>query len=153
MNASSDGSTTLFVLLGRIADRTLDDATRREAVLVEATLRDSIRAKALDVPDIAQAARAARERGVTVHLLDDGGLGPYETAVADEIRGAIVGHLRCATSGSITVRILPAGRPTLAAVVVQSGDHTERYEFPAPTGEQAHTLFHGLRRGVGRSHS
>jgi hypothetical protein len=120
-------------VLGRIADRTVDDATRHEAVLVEATLRDSIRAKALDVPDVARAARAARERNVTVQLLDDGGLGPYGPDVADEIRQAVVHRLNCATEGSITARILPAGRPTLAAIVVQSGDDTERYEYPAPT--------------------
>ncbi|SNT16586.1 hypothetical protein SAMN05421642_110121 [Rhodococcoides kyotonense] len=120
-------------VLGRIADRTLDDASRREAVLVEATLRDSIRARALDVPGIVASARAARERGVTVQLLDDGGLDLHGPDVADEIRRAVVTQLDCTAEGSITVRILPSGRPTLAAIVVQTGDDTERYEFPAPT--------------------
>lgn len=119
-------------VLERIADTDIGDAARREAVLVEATLRDSIRARALDVPAVAAAARAARARGVTVQLLDDGGLGPFGLDVGDEIRHAVVTQLNRLAEGSITVRILPAGRPTLAAIVVQTGGATERVEFSAP---------------------
>ncbi|WP_245819711.1 hypothetical protein [Rhodococcoides yunnanense] len=120
-------------VLGRIAESTvLDDAARCEALLVEATLRDSIRARSLDVPDIAAAARAARTRGVTVTLLDDGGLDQFGSDVADRIRSAVVHRLDSATSGSITARVHPPGRSTLATVVVAEDDHVERYEFEAP---------------------
>lgn len=120
-------------VLGRIAETPdLDAAARREAILVEATLRDSIRARALDVPEIAAAARGARARGVTVQLLDDGGLDRYDEAVAARIHRAVVQQLGSATTGSITVRIHPPQRPILATVVVTQGDDVERYEFESP---------------------
>ncbi|WP_338887854.1 hypothetical protein [Rhodococcus sovatensis] len=108
----------------------LDDAGAREALLVEATLRDSIRARALNVPEIVAAARSARERGVTVQLLDDGGLGPDSGRAADFHR-AVVEQLDAAPSGSITVRVHPPGREILATIVAARGDYTERFEFSA----------------------
>ncbi|MGB3371187.1 MAG: hypothetical protein WBA81_11250, partial [Rhodococcus sp. (in: high G+C Gram-positive bacteria)] len=118
-------------VLVHIAESTqLDEAGTREALLVEATLRDSIRARALDVPDIVSAARSARERGVTVQLLDDGGLGA-NSGQAVEFRRTVVEQLDAAHSGSITVRVQPPDRNVLATIVVSRGDYTERFEFDA----------------------
>ena len=117
-------------VLRRIADNPLDDAARTEALLVEATLRDSIRARALDVPVVVAAARAARERGVTVQLLDDGGLTDQPRRVADEVRRAVARSLDGADAGTVTVRIHPAGRTALATIVVTDGDDVVRTELP-----------------------
>ncbi|MDJ0393607.1 hypothetical protein QMK17_09725 [Rhodococcus sp. G-MC3] len=109
-----------------------DDAVAREAILVEASLRDSIRARALYVPEIASAARAARARGVTVQLLDDGGLDGIDAGTVAELRTEIATRLAAAETGSVTVRILPPGRDVLATVVAYRVDDTERYELKAP---------------------
>src|SRR5690606_5010959 len=54
-------------LLERLADpRALTDAERRACGLLEAQLRDSLRARSLAVPMVTAAARAARGRGVDV---------------------------------------------------------------------------------------
>ncbi|WP_051186798.1 hypothetical protein, partial [Nocardia tenerifensis] len=52
---------------------------REECRLLEAELRDELRAPQLSTPELLAAARAARQRGVEVMLLDDGGL---DTATA-----------------------------------------------------------------------
>lgn len=120
-------------VLALIADaHELDDRSRREAILVEATLRDSIRARALDVPSVVLAARAARGRGVTVQLLDDGGLAQVDDSVAARIHEAVVAQLNSATSGSVTVRIHPPGRSVLTTVVVARNEDVERFEFHTP---------------------
>ncbi|MDY7558703.1 hypothetical protein [Cryobacterium sp. 10C3] len=51
----------------------LDPPLRAECLIVEATLRDAIRARTLFVEPVITAARAARLRGVDVTLLDDSG--------------------------------------------------------------------------------
>nr|WP_296777169.1 hypothetical protein [Rhodococcus sp. (in: high G+C Gram-positive bacteria)] len=122
-------------VLGRLAEAPHpDDDVTREAILVEATLRDSIRARALYVPEIAAAARAARARGVTIHLMDDGGLTGIADHTVAQLRTEIATRLDAAEAGSVTVRILPPGRDVLATVVAQNGDKTDRYELRTPTG-------------------
>lgn len=119
-------------LLRRIAQTPLDDDARREARLAEATLRDSIRARALDVGEITTAARGARARGVTVQLLDDGGLTGQDRDVVARVHTAIAGRLDDTAWGSMTVRVHPPGRSTLVTIVVTQDDETERYEIHAP---------------------
>lgn len=58
-------------LLSRLASRKPSAALRREAGLLEASLRDTLRGRRLAVEPLASAALAARRRGVEVALLDD----------------------------------------------------------------------------------
>jgi len=94
---------------------------RAECLLVEASLRDAIRARSLFVEPIITAARSARARGVQVTLLDDSGdqqptdVTLFARLVADELDGLRFGRF--------TVRILPASRAELATIVVDSTEH------------------------------
>ncbi|MGA7203597.1 MAG: hypothetical protein WBX27_03080, partial [Specibacter sp.] len=57
--------------LEMIASKDLGEAERTELSLLEAELRDQIRGRVLATPDVMQAARRARKRGVKVDILDD----------------------------------------------------------------------------------
>jgi hypothetical protein len=91
----------------------LSDAERRDCLLIEASLRDIVRGRALALPHVLAAARAARERGVEVTLLDDSAAGAA-TAVTD----LLARELRTLDSGTLTARLQPAGRSELATIVI-----------------------------------
>ncbi len=117
-------------LLERLADpRPLTAAECLECGLVEASLRDSLRARALDTPEVIDAAWAARVRGVEVVLLDDHGLSGAPGPVRERIVGQVVSALHRAEQGSITIRILPPGRRVLATVLHADGDDIVRTEY------------------------
>ncbi|MFI6430458.1 hypothetical protein [Rhodococcus oryzae] len=116
-------------LLDRIATGVeLDGDERIACRLLEAHLRDILRAPGLSGPIVSAAARAARGRGVEVVLLDDravddGGAAP------DRFLGMVAAELAAATDGAITVRVLPPGRTTMATVLASSADRVRRTEF------------------------
>ena len=98
-----------------------------ECGLVEAALRDRIRAAGLDTPEIAAAARAARARGARVLLLDDRGT-PVGTdaPVPPSLYDAAVAALRSVKPDStVTIRLLPFGRTDFATVAVARDGVTE----------------------------
>ncbi|WP_336789276.1 hypothetical protein [Gordonia malaquae] len=115
-------------LLRRIAaGGALDDAELVHCRLVEAQLRDRIRAPGLDVPAVADAVWTARERNVRVVLLDDRGdraaLSGSEDGDGrlDRARAVAVATLLDSSSGDhVTVRLLPEGRQTFATITVAS---------------------------------
>ncbi|HLS75762.1 MAG TPA: hypothetical protein VK083_03080 [Nocardia sp.] len=110
-------------MLDRIAGpEPLDERDRAECRLVEAQLRDNLRAPALSVPAIAAAARAARARGVEVVLVDDRGLDDAAPAVRSRLIAQITTELAGALAGSVMVRVLPPNRRLLATVVVDGPD-------------------------------
>ena len=116
-------------LLGRIADGPeLDQSELLVCELLEADLRDSLRARGLLTARLARAARSARSRGVQVVMLDDRGdveLDPHvRTALAD----SAADRLDSISTGSATVRLLPPGRPLLATMLVDAGN-TYRVEY------------------------
>ena len=94
------------------------DHQRDEFLLVEASLRDAIRARCLFVEPIIGATWAARSRGVQVVLLDDSGDRPPASVVRT---AAIVGdELDRLAHGRLTVRVLPPGRPEFATIMVET---------------------------------
>src|SRR5690606_40103107 len=102
-------------ILERIAGGAdLDPAERRECRLLEAELRDRLRAPELATEEIGRAARVARARGVEVVLLDDGGFADVPDAVREQVVELAVAELTRAESGTVTVRVLPPGRSMLA---------------------------------------
>lgn len=118
------------VLVEVAAGRPLTEDDLQQARLLELGLRDGIRGAALDVPEIAEAARAARARGVRVTLLDDGGL---ETApsriramLLDTIVPLVVSELRALSHGELIVRVMPPGRDTAAIVTTHHADDRVR---------------------------
>ncbi|WP_280275371.1 sensor histidine kinase [Nocardia wallacei] len=114
------------------AGRPLDDAEQQECALLEAQLRDRLRAPGFATSAMARAARRARQRGVTVTLLDDGGLASATDAARAQVLATAVAALEETSAGRITVRALPPGRPLLATIVVTS-EPPRRIEI-APDG-------------------
>jgi len=88
-----------------------------EFVLLEAALRDSIRAAGFSSELIATEAWHARARGLQVILLDDRGA---ELADDDRqrVEDAVIAELRATTYGTVTARLSPAGRSDIATIVV-----------------------------------
>ncbi|WP_339619091.1 hypothetical protein [uncultured Salinibacterium sp.] len=118
--------------LQRIADGSeLTDDDRAELVIAEARLRDSLRARQLDLPEIVSAVQRARRRGITVVLLDDRYPLALPNGALSSITEAAVHTLNNASTGAVTIRLLPAGRPVLATVVTDDKEYS-RIEIPAP---------------------
>lgn len=119
-----------------VAGRMVDDAEltpeeRAACALLEAHLRDTLRARVLVDDEVSAAVRSARSAGVEVVLLDDGGGVQW----GEPLRAALLPHLVAADGGKVTARVLPAGRVVAMTVLVTvsgvGGDEIERYEYDA----------------------
>ncbi|MDL9937927.1 hypothetical protein QSJ18_14330 [Gordonia sp. ABSL1-1] len=110
----------------------------KQARLLEARLRDGIRAPGFDVPAMRAAVWAARSRGATVTLLDDGALAALDARVrrrtGEDLIDAVVRILDEVSAGRVTVRIKPPGRSLLASVTIDAPDRDERVDFGYPEG-------------------
>ena len=97
--------------------------------LLEAELRDTLRAPQLAQGALVPAATEARRRGVRVVLLDDGGF----AAVAPDIRSTVLAQataeLDSTDSGVVTVRVLPHGRARLATIMVSEPGRDRRTDI------------------------
>lgn len=116
-------------LLERIASGVpLTDHERIECELLEARLRDSLRAPVLGAPEVAEAAAAARRRGVEVVLLDDHAMDPVPDEIRREVYREVVDTLDSVWSGSVTVRVLPPGRGAMVTMLLR-GAGVQRIEL------------------------
>ena len=112
----------------------LTDEQVAVCLLVEAGLRDRIRAPGLDVPDVTEAAWDARARGVRVLLLDDrdGPLWGADASRLAKVRTAAVGALVGARADTqVTVRVLPEGRDLVGTIAIAEDGQVRRIEFRA----------------------
>ncbi|MGW2660753.1 hypothetical protein ACWCW7_07285 [Nocardia tengchongensis] len=117
-------------ILERIADGAkLTAAEREECRLLEAELRDGLRAPQLVTDELSGAARGARGRGVEVILLDDGGFAGVPEWVRQRVIDAATKELDATNAGRITVRVLPLGRPVLATVLSTAPTEDRRTEI------------------------
>lgn len=117
-------------LLQRLADNEpLAEQDEQACALLEAHLRDSLRAPTLAVPGVATAAHAARSRGVEVVLLDDHALDTAPHPARERILSAVVNALERAASGTLTIRILPPRRHALATIVYSTPEGIVRSEY------------------------
>ncbi len=107
----------------------LDDETRRECLIVEARLRDGLRARSLYTPVIIEVVEAARRRGVTVTLMDDRGEAHLEETTIAAIETQIVGVLSGMASGTATVRLRPATQDAAVSIVCATDDTTVRIDL------------------------
>ncbi|CAM3056981.1 hypothetical protein [Skermania piniformis] len=118
------------LMLERIAaGKLLDDTDRIQCRLLEAELRDGLRAPNLAIGELAAAAREARGRGVEVLLLDDGGFAAVSPQVRDVVVSTAAWELDAVGAGSVTVRVLPAGRRIVASVLVAEPGQDRRTEI------------------------
>ncbi|WP_040791193.1 hypothetical protein [Nocardia paucivorans] len=119
-------------MLERIArGAELTAADREQCRLLEAELRDGLRAPQLATNELAAAAREARARGVEVVLLDDGGFAAVSDQVRRQVIEVAVRELDAAESGSVTVRVLPVGRRIVATVLADTVATSRRTEIDA----------------------
>ncbi|MFH5229757.1 hypothetical protein [Antrihabitans spumae] len=117
-------------VLERIArGEALDLAEREECRLLEAELRDGLRAPQLSSAEVVAATRGARSRGVEVVLLDDGGFADVGSGVRKTVLRIAAQELDGANEGSVTVRVLPRGKRFLATVLVSGPAVDRRTEF------------------------
>ena len=109
------------------------------ARLLEARLRDGIRARALDVRQVTRSTWAARARGVDVRLLDDSRSGPTDAdeATMAGLHAEIVTHLDRAVDGQITIRLQPPGRTSLATITTITADGVSIHEIAAAGAAEA----------------
>ena len=105
--------------------------------LTEAQLRDTIRGRSIATPYILELARAARDRGVVVDILDERGqpLPPRVLEATTEQLAEILNHAHC---GVVTIRAFPKGDPT-AVFIVHDNDNEDEdpiaIEIADVTGE------------------
>lgn len=106
--------------------------TEEEALtcrLLEAQLRDTLRAPGLADQTVGRAARSARCRGVEVVLLDDKGSDDLDAARRATFVAEIADRLDGVGSGLVTIRILPPHRERLATMLVSDASGVKRTEF------------------------
>jgi hypothetical protein len=85
--------------------------------LLEAGLRDGIRAAGFTSLAVAQEIRAARHRGVVVTLLDDRGSDIVTKDLA-RVEETLIAELQRTQSGTLTARLSPADRDEIATIVI-----------------------------------
>ncbi|MFC9352890.1 hypothetical protein [Arthrobacter sp. NPDC057013] len=116
--------------LARIADpgHAITDAERQELQLAEAQFRDEIRGRVLATAEVVEAARKARERGVTVQLLDDRrqDLTPRMLAAVSE---RVVNILNQARTGTVTARARPQGGKLAVTIFASTPDNPDEPTF------------------------
>ncbi len=117
-------------LLERLAGSgPLTEDDRLAARLLEAHLRDMLRAPALATPAISAAADATRSRGVEVVMLDDRGLDDKPASVRERLLDGVRDALDGADAGTLTIRVLPPHRETLLTIVHSTDDYITRLEY------------------------
>lgn len=82
----------------------LDDSQKNSARLLEASLRDEIRGRELINDQVRSAARAARERGVEVVILDEGGVDQMPLSQKQEILEKVCAAIENIKDGRVTLR-------------------------------------------------
>jgi len=98
------------------------DVVRADPTLVpllQQRLRDCISAPALDIPELTAAVWSARERGSDILLIDDrwyASLAPLPVLPDDVAEQLFPALERCGVGGSLTLRMYPPGRETVASV-------------------------------------
>ena len=81
---------------------------------------------------------AARRRGVTVVLLDDGGLRDVAAGTVGLLRAAIAEAVDACPAGSVTARAVPPGRAAVLTLLTRTDTGVTRVELdrsarPLPT--------------------
>jgi hypothetical protein len=94
----------------------LAPAQRAEARIAEGALRDELRAPALLDEEVRAVIAELRGRGITVTLLDEGGLDGLDAAALAAVRGEVARTLRSARAARLIVRSAP--HPAVAVTIV-----------------------------------
>lgn len=106
-------------MLRRIADRNgaLTEAQRRECRMLEAAIRDEIRGRMLLTDGVRAEVQRARERGITVNLLDEGGIDDLDEAARDRVLSRLAVAVAGSNADRIIARTAAEGSPVAVTVV------------------------------------
>ncbi|QPL04563.1 MULTISPECIES: sensor histidine kinase [Actinomyces] len=116
----------------------LSEDLRTRARLLEAELRDELRAPAFTRTPVTTAARAARERGVDVTLLDDHSPVLLDTAAQRTAIEHAAAALQTATAGRALIRLLPPHQhPNLMTIMIDDGANPSLHTVTIPATESA----------------
>lgn len=99
----------------------LSEEERLDARVAEGTLRDELRGPRLLDDVVREALRGARRRGVTVTLLDEGGLDSIPEVVLREVRAQLATTVRSARSHRLYIRT-STHNGVVVSVVGRSGE-------------------------------
>lgn len=93
-------------MLSKISNATevMDQQDRNAAKLLELTLRDELRGKALMTAAIKSEVARLRELGVQVAVLDEGGMDDLDSVEKEEILSRAIAALQIVSSGRVTIR-------------------------------------------------
>ena len=106
-----------------LLDVPLTEEERAGMALLEAELRDGIRAAGFSSEQIVSETRAARERGVLVVLVDDRG-DELDPADLERVEGALIAELQAVRAGTVTARLSSFDSDEIATIVVaQDGNY------------------------------
>lgn len=120
-----------------LADEPLTADDREHFKLLEATLRDGIRAAGFSTEELARETRDARSRGLHVVLLDD--RGQELTDIERElVERALTEELRVSSEGTITARLSPFDHDEIATIVVDEGGQYRRVVVSLESIEVTH---------------
>lgn len=106
-------------MLRRIADRggVLSDEQRSECRMLEAAIRDEIRGRMLLTDVVRLEVQRARERGVIVTLLDEGGIDDLEEPARDRVLSRLAEAISTSNADRIIARTAADGSPIAVTVV------------------------------------
>ena len=117
-----EATSSLLSMIGEGAS--IDEAMRTRLTLVEASVRDRIRAPQLRHPRVAAESARLRAIGVTVVLLGEPSAGGE--AVGASLAAQIVALMSSVSEGRVTLRSLPEGRAAAVSVVIQCSGRSEQ---------------------------
>lgn len=120
-----------------LAPEPLSPKELRHFALLESMLRDGIRATGFSSDGLAEATRIARERGLSVTLLDDRG-SELTDDERERVENALLDQLESTAEGSITARLSPHDRDELATIVVEEGGEYRRVVVTQSAVEVTH---------------
>ena len=106
-------------MLRRIADRDgrLTDTQRAECRTLEASIRDEIRGRMLLTDAVRTEVRRARERGIVVTLLDEGGIDDLDEATRDRVLSRLAEAIAASNADRIIARTAAVTSPAAVTVV------------------------------------
>ncbi|QEO13576.1 hypothetical protein FLP10_03440 [Agromyces intestinalis] len=115
-------------MLRRIADQggVLTEQQRRECRMLEAAIRDEIRGRMLLTDVVRVEVQRARGRGITVTLLDEGGIDELDEPSRDRVLSRLAEAISRSHADRIIARTAAEGSPVAVTVVGlrESGDAT-----------------------------
>ena len=102
-------------------DGALDESQKRQAIELEAMLRDQIRGRNFDLPELLDEVAKARTRGVEVQVLDDGGLEQLTESQRESLLKDVAAHVAKVNSGKLVLRSVAGEKWTVSITALQAG--------------------------------